>query len=105
LDPFSGGNFSSFKGFFLRGRERFRASSFSFNGFNSFSSVGFVGFSGGFSGKSGVRVKSIHQSVVGEGVFLLEFVLTSRSDNGSDNRLNFIRVNESGEIGVGHGGS
>lgn len=105
MDPFSRGNFSSFKRFLFRGSEGFRASSFSFNGFSSFGSVGFVGFSGGFSSKSGVRVKSIHQFVVGEGVFLLEFVLTGGSVNGSDNGLDFIRVNESGKISVGHGGS
>lgn len=105
MDPFSRGKFSSFKGFLFRGSEGFRASSFSFNGFDSFSSIGFIGFSGGFSGKGGIRVKSIHQFVVGEGVFLLEFVLTVGRFNGSDNGLDFIGVNESGEIGVSHGGS
>jgi hypothetical protein len=71
LDPSSGGLFSLFEAVFIGLGEALGASSVGLGGFNSLLSVSFVGFSGGFSDQSGVGVKSVHHSVVLEGVFLL----------------------------------
>lgn len=62
----------------------------------SFFSVGFIGFLGGESDDGGVGVKSVHEFSVFEGVFLLDFVGNEVSLFRSNNRLDFIGVDDSG---------
>lgn len=103
MDPGSGGLLSLSEAIFISLGEALGASSFGLGGFHSLLSVGFVGFSGGLSDQGGVGVESIHQSVVLEGVLLLQLVSHDVGFGGVHDRLDFIGVDQSGQIGVGHG--
>jgi hypothetical protein len=72
------------------------------NRFLSLFSVGFIGFLGCKSDDSGVGVKSIHEFSVFEGIFLLDFVSNEVGGFGSDDGLDFIGVDDSGEVGIFH---
>lgn len=62
----------------------------------SFFSVSFIGFLSGKSDNGSVGVKSVHKFSVFEGVFLLDFVSNEVRLFGSNNRLNFIGIDDSG---------
>lgn len=70
-----------------------------------FVSVGFVGLSGFLLDGFGVGVESEEGSVVLEGVLLLHLVEHDVLLGGSHGGLDFVRVDESGKIGIAHHGS
>jgi hypothetical protein len=61
---------------------------------------GLVSFSGGFSDLFGVRVQFIHEFFVFQGIFVLFNVSNKVVFSWSNNRLNFVRVNDSGDISI-----
>jgi len=68
--------------------------------------VAFSGlFFGCFSEGLDEGVKSVHGLGVLEGVLLLDIVEDNVLSGGSDNGLDFVTVNKSGQISVGHEGS
>jgi len=103
VDPFSGVNFSLFKFGFLLFAEGSAHSSLFGNGFLSLLLIGEVGLGGGSSEESSVGVQSIHEFSVLERVFLLDFVTNNVFGGSSDDVLNFVRVDDSGEVSVLHG--
>jgi len=105
LDPFFAAGFSSFSLFLFFGFKGFADSSSGLESFLS-SLLAFNHlFSGGFSKGLGERVKSVHGLGVLEGVLLLDFVENNVLSGGSDNGLDFVTVDKSGQISVGHEGS
>lgn len=76
-----------------------------FNGSGSVLSVSFIGLSLSLSNSIGVRVNSQHLSGVSQGILLLDVVSDKVGSNGSNDSLDFIRVNDSRNVSVGHDGS
>jgi len=105
LDPFSGVGLSNLESGFLVLGEGFGNSSLGGEGFGSLLLVGFVGLLGSFSNDASVGVESVHLFSVLNGVLLLYFVGAEVGFNGVDNGLDFVGVDDSGEVSVGHGGS
>lgn len=101
-EPGLGGFLSILEVFLLLFIQGFGASSLLFKGVHSVLSVGFVGLSLGFSDILSVGVQFIHELFVLEGVFLLQVMGNKVLFDGGNDRLNFIGVDDSGNISVGH---
>lgn len=83
----------------------FRDSSLLFKGFSSLGSVVLVGLSLGFSDGFGIGVQFIHELLVVQGVLHLSLMGNIVGLGGSDNGLDFVRIDDSGDVGVGEDGS
>lgn len=83
----------------------FRDSSLLFKGFSSLGSVVLVGLSLGLSDGFGIGVQFIHELLVVQGVLHLSLMGNIVGLGGSDNGLDFVRIDDSGDVGVGEDGS
>jgi len=101
VDPGSGGDFLLLDGLLLVGGQQ---AALALEGLLSSLSAVFVGLSGGFLLDFGVGVEPVEELVVVEGVLLsvLDLVVGLL---GSDGGLDLVGVDDSGDVGVGEGGS
>lgn len=102
LEPVSGGSSSGLLGLSLLSSELLRDSSLGLDVLLSSLSVLLVSLLSSLSLDSGEGVESVHNLSVSEGVLLLDFMEDNRLSGGSDDALDLIGVDESGEVGGGH---
>jgi len=75
--------------------QRFGNTSLGFNSLFSLLFISFIGLFSGFSNLFGIRVQFIHEFIIFQGIFVLFNVSNKIFFGWSNNRLDFIRVNDS----------
>lgn len=105
LEPSLGSSLSGLESLLLVLGQGFRDSSLLFKSLSSLLFIGLVGLSLGLSHGFGVGVQLVHELVVLQGVLHLSFVGDEVFLGRSDNRLDFVRVDDSGDVSVGQDGS